>query len=107
MNDTRINCIEVIDELSAESISKVINQLSEEQIVIDEHCTFLGKQIIVQCLREVENLLRLHGYNGGELKTIAHYYPEYGEIIGVFNTQELNYDQAKKYLDGWRRNSKF
>ncbi|RZM81296.1 hypothetical protein C3B51_08940 [Pseudoalteromonas rubra] len=86
--------IEILKGMNSSDINKVVEQLNREGAFTDE-CDLTFQSTAMEAWDEsCTSYLADNGYSGGYLKLIGQYFPEVGSVYVIYDSDELNSDEA-------------
>ncbi len=100
----KFDCEASLRNIPASEIERVLIQLDNEHIVLDEHDNFLNSDLIEYCSKDVARLLRRHGYSGGPLKVEGHFFSGHGAVYALYDSRILKREKALNYMARWAEN---
>ncbi|MBD7923486.1 hypothetical protein [Xanthomonas bonasiae] len=94
----RFNSYETLLEIDALELGRVAAQLNETGLATDEDGLYLGSMLIEHWSERCTELLREHGYRGGELNVTGHYFSHCGAIYVLYDTELRSLKDANQEL---------
>ncbi len=101
---TKRNILHVLREINPATLSKIIEQLNNSGIILDEDTPSFNSTVIEKWEESCDDFLRNLGYCGGNLQVEGKYYNNHGAVYALFDEDIYDYSEAREYMDTYIQN---
>lgn len=85
--------------IDTDTLKRLAHALTEEGFIHDEQGLGVSSGMIERKYREIERLVREHGYEGGQLFPKGMFYPNLGEVYVLYDTDVYEPDEIERIMD--------